>query len=152
MTTTLPLPITAPFLQLEVYGEPRPKGSKSAVVIAGRARVIESKSANGRRMQESWKDAVRVAATEWRNANPGPVLTVPLAVTFAFWLPRPASAPKRVTLPAKKPDYDKLARLVGDVLKGIVYADDALIVDAHITKRFAAGRPPGCTITVEVLA
>lgn len=36
----------------------------------------------------------------------------------------------------KKPDIDNLAKAVTDALKGIVYADDCQIVEAHIWKQY----------------
>ncbi len=42
----------------------------------------------------------------------------PLHVQIAFYLPRPKTLPKRVVLPTKKPDVDKLARFAVDALIG----------------------------------
>lgn len=144
---------------LEVIGQPRPKGSKSGVAIGRNGRpvpgarvvLIESTSAEGRRMQAQWVADVRAQARAWRDQHPGEPLDVPIAVTLTFYLERPRSAPRRVLWPAKRPDWDKLARLVCDALTGVVYRDDALICRATVEKVFAADRPAGCSITVEVL-
>jgi Holliday junction resolvase RusA-like endonuclease len=40
--------------------------------------------------------------------------------------------------PLKKPDWDNVAKSVADAINGIVYVDDCQIVDAHITKVYAA--------------
>ena len=40
--------------------------------------------------------------------------------------------------PLKKPDWDNVAKSVADAMNGIVYVDDCQIVDAHITKVYAA--------------
>jgi Holliday junction resolvase RusA-like endonuclease len=133
---------------LEVVGEPRPKGSKTAIVVGGRARVIESKSANGRARQQTWKDAVARAACDWREQHPGEPLDEPLAVSILFRLPRPKSAARRITQPAKKPDLDKLCRTVLDELRNIVYRDDALVVTLFLAKSFAVNEPPGARITI----
>lgn len=75
----------------------------------------------------------------------GEWFTGPVIVAITFALPRPQSAPKRVTHPTKKPDLDKLARLVCDGLTGILFADDAQIVDLRCRKVFADGAP-GCDV------
>jgi crossover junction endodeoxyribonuclease RusA len=74
-------------------------------------------------------------------------------VTLAFYLPRPQSLPKRVTAHVKAPDLDKLTRAVFDALTGVVFHDDAQVVDLVATKRYAcAGDPPRVDIRVEPAA
>jgi Holliday junction resolvase RusA-like endonuclease len=36
----------------------------------------------------------------------------------------------------KRPDLDNLAKAVKDALKGVIYADDSQIVEAHLFKRY----------------
>ncbi len=45
----------------------------------------------------------------------------------------------------KRPDIDNLAKAVKDALKGVVYADDCQIVEAHLYKQFG-----GPQIRIEV--
>lgn len=137
---------------LRVLGEPRPKGSKTAIVRNGRAHLVESKSTEGRRRQSQWADDIRRAAQDWRNRHPGELLDEALAVSIIFYLPRPKSTPRRVKFPTKKPDHDKLCRLVCDVLKGVIYRDDSLIVRSAVEKQFADERTPGCLIMIERLS
>jgi len=40
--------------------------------------------------------------------------------------------------PLKKPDWDNVAKSVADAMNGIVYVDDCQVVDAHVTKVYAA--------------
>ena len=40
--------------------------------------------------------------------------------------------------PTKKPDWDNVAKSICDAINGIVYMDDTQIVDAHVTKVYAA--------------
>lgn len=135
-------------LTFTVYGIPAPQGSK---VSYGR-RVVD---ANADRLRP-WREAVKYAvldAREMRLPLEGPVV-----VTATFYLPRPASAPKRIVWPAKKPDLDKLLRACLDgMTDGGAFGDDAQVVRAVAEKRFAAdGRPgqldiPGMRVTVEVI-
>lgn len=79
----------------------------------------------------------------------------PAALRMVFTLPKPKSAPKRTRiLPAKRPDWDKLARSTGDALTDAgVYRDDAQVIDASVRKVFPGEDPealhvPGAVITV----
>jgi Holliday junction resolvase RusA-like endonuclease len=85
----------------------------------------------------------------------------PLAVTFVFVRKRNPSHLTtgrhagivkdwaRALWPIKRPDVLKHARAVEDALTGVVYGDDAQIVDEHILKPFAdmAGLPPNTSGT-----
>jgi crossover junction endodeoxyribonuclease RusA len=136
-------------LRIDVVGLPAPKGSKKAFVVKGRAIVTDVSNKSSRDRLNPWKLAV-TAAVQRALAEIGnpPPLDVPLDVHLLFWLPRPESTPKRVTLPAKKPDCDKLARAALDLCSKVVWTDDARIVNLHVCKRFAIGRPPGMTMNV----
>ena len=86
--------------------------------------------------------------------------TAPVVVTIGFYFARPrghygtgrnastvrAAAPARMTT---MPDVDKLARCALDALTGIVFRDDAQIVDLHAVKRY--GEPERAEIMVREL-
>jgi Holliday junction resolvase RusA-like endonuclease len=135
----------------DVCGVPVPKGSKTAFVVNGRAIVTDVSNKGAKKhLSVAWREAVASSAREWlrEHGSPAP-LDGPLFVTLDFRLERPATAPKRVLLPAKKPDLDKLVRHVLDALSGLIYTDDARIVTLRASKTFAAGMPPGVTVMVE---
>ena len=127
-------------VEFSVYGLPAPKGSHKAFVNRKTGRVIVAPDSA---RQRGWEKDVAYAA---RNAmGVRPPFTTPVVVRFEFMLPRPkrhygkgdvlrADAPSR---PGIRPDWDKLARAVGDALSGIVYADDALVVEALVTKHYS---------------
>jgi Holliday junction resolvase RusA-like endonuclease len=74
----------------------------------------------------------------------------PVVLTVTFHLPRPQSLPKRQVHHTKKPDLDKLVRNTKDALKGVLYGDDAQVVDLHARKTYAAIAAAPCAhITVE---
>lgn len=137
--------------RITVVGLPAPQGSKSAFrnQHTGRMAVVESNP----KKHKAWRDAVAAAASDWvwENHEPPP-LDGPLRLRAIFYLPRPASYPKWRWLPDKKPDLSKLIRSTEDALSGIIYVDDARIVDEAIGKRYAIDRPPGAVIVVESLA
>lgn len=70
-----------------------------------------------------------------------------LIMTTQFFMPRPkghfkkdgslSALGKRTPRPLVKPDALKLMRSTEDALTGVVYADDALITDHFIHKRYA---------------
>jgi Holliday junction resolvase RusA-like endonuclease len=130
-------------VSFDVYGTPTPQGSK---VAYGR-RVVD---ANAERLKP-WRESVKQAAlTACEGRLP---LEGPLDVAVTFYLPRPASAPKRVIWPAKKPDVDKLLRAAMDgMTDGGVWGDDAQVVRVVATKRFAGDgtglQIPGMSVSV----
>lgn len=122
-------------LELTVYGVPVPKGSMKAFVPRGWTRPIVT---HDNAKTRPWQEAIVCAARDAMGARP-PVKE-PVALTLRFYLPRPASAPRRVTVPAKKPDLDKLVRCVADGLtRAGVYRDDGQVVETSATKHFAGG-------------
>lgn len=60
----------------------------------------------------------------------------PLYVACDFFLTRPGKAKKR-RYPHVKPDLDNYAKAVLDALNGVIWADDAQIVDLRLCKRYA---------------
>lgn len=123
-----------------VRGTPAPQGSKRHV---GGGRMIEMSKAVG-----PWREAVR-AETQRAMLGMAPTHR-PVSVFVNFYLPRPKSTPKSVTLPAKRPDLDKLARAVLDgVTQGGAWLDDSQVVRLQCQKNFAGQEnPPGCTIDI----
>lgn len=138
-------------LSFTVHGQPATAGSKRGFYNAKARRVIiTDDSAKSR----PWKAQVADKAAEAMAGED--LLQGPLAAAFAFYVPRPkghfgakgvrASAPP---FPAVKPDVLKLARAVEDALTGIVWRDDAQIVQETIAKRY--GEPARCEITVTAM-
>lgn len=138
-------------MELRVDGLPIPQGSKSAFPFKrgdGTIGVAVTEGKKGPSLKE-WRGAIAAAARVWIAMNDHPLpLDEPVLIEATFYLPRPASAPKRVAKPAKKPDWDKLSRAAGDALKGLAYTDDSRITTALIKKRFAIDRSPGIEITI----
>ncbi len=138
-------------ITLVVYGTALPQGSKSARVVSGRAILTEG-FGDGPRRRKAWREAVADAARAWQSTHSAPLLEGPLAFEAWFYLPRPASAAKRIFAPAKKPDASKLLRSVEDALTGIIWRDDAQVVDAHAHKRFADEGPPCAVLRIRTIA
>lgn len=65
-------------------------------------------------------------------------------INLLFVLPRPATRtwktkPMRREWMTSKPDLDNLAKAILDALTGVLYADDAQVVDLRLAKVIAAG-------------
>jgi Holliday junction resolvase RusA-like endonuclease len=119
-----------------VLGEPVPQGSSRAFYVPKLNRAVIT-NANPR--TRIWRSSVSDAARSARG-DALPLEGVGVEVLVEFYLPRPASAPKRVTVPAKKPDVDKLLRAILDgITDAGVWRDDAQVVRVVATKVFAAG-------------
>lgn len=124
-------------------GKPEPQGSKSH---DRHGNMFESAAG-----LHTWRKIVWAYARQAMRRNPPAHKDIPLVVEVRFVLYRPKNLPKtRPTPPAvKKPDGDKLARAIGDAMKGVVYTDDSQITDWVIRKRIAEpGEPTGAHITV----
>lgn len=137
--------MTPPF-SCFVRGLPQPKGSKRAIWSEKHQRALIFDQ-NAPKMR-TWERAIQwVVQNEWK----GPPLEGPVRLWLVFIFPLPKSAPKSRP-PAWKmtaPDLDKLFRLVGDALTGIIYRDDAQIAGMIVDKRY--GDEVGVGIAVEAL-
>lgn len=135
--------------EFEVIGLPAPQGSKSAVVIGGKARIIEGKTSGQRAKHKAWRDVV--ASTAHDLAPPVP-FSGPLEVLVEFRLPRPASRSKKHHgWHTVAPDKDKLLRATLDGLQvGGLVANDAMFAAGSWTAREVDGWT-GAVITIHAL-
>lgn len=142
-------------VRFAVYGSAAPAGSKRAFVNPRTGRAIVTDDAKG---SKPWKAEVRAAAGAAMTGRP--LLDGPLLVALNFYRPRPKThfntkgelnaAGRRASRPTTKPDVLKLARAVEDALTGIVYRDDAQIVDEHLFKHY--GEPARVEVIIEVVS
>jgi len=136
--------VNDPDLTFEVLGDPRPQGSKRAIMPkhGDKPIVIESAGEN----LKDWRRAMTDAAREARGE--AECIDAPVAVSLAFRLARPGSP--RWAWPGVPPDVDKLARAALDSLTAArVIRDDARVVQLHITKVYeSASSPPGLIVKV----
>ncbi len=119
-----------------VFGNPKPQGSKRAVIRGGKSRLIEASEA-----LPAWRDTMLLQFRSAMGEGFQPI-TEAVEVELQFSLPRPGTAPKtkRVHV-TKAPDLDKLCRAVLDSLVNAgVIIDDSYVVDLHLRKRYAV--PP----------
>jgi crossover junction endodeoxyribonuclease RusA len=121
-------------LEVFVAGNPAPKGSRAYKGHRnGRAVLAESS-----KYAKPWQNVIAaIVGAEW---GCRPQMIGPVVLHLDFVMRRPRATPKRAPTPwaIKRPDADKLTRLVFDALTTAgVYRDDSQVVDFRATKRIA---------------
>lgn len=124
---------------------PEPKRRPRVAFHGGKARAFTPP------VSRRAEDRVRMAVAEQLPEGWTP-LTCAIRLEVVAYVPMPAGIPKyrRATaLPTKRPDAPNFGALMADSLTGLVYADDSLIVDLLVHKRYAD--TPRWEIVVEVV-
>ena len=154
-----------PRLTVFVPGIPKPGGSKTAQLIRRKGGEIVTK--NGRPLitmrddakgNADWKRNVAYFAR--REYGDALLITGPMRVTIKFVMPRLAGhfgsgrnagvlKPNAPHFHTVKPDATKLMRSTEDAMTGVVWLDDARIVEQRVSKVY--GDKPGAEIVVEEL-
>lgn len=138
-----------------VYGTAQTAGSKRAFPFKKQDGSLGVRVSDDNPKGRSWKHTVAYSA---REVFRGELLSAPLAVTMRFYRPRPANHFGKRGLnktglnahsPATRPDVLKLARCAEDALTGIVFRDDAQIVEEHLFKHW--GEPSRLEIEIREL-
>lgn len=139
-------------VSFDVYGTPKPQGSKQAFNAAnGFARLKESGGAGF----AAWRNAVAEAAH--RQAELHGMLDGPLQLTVVFTFAMPGSVLKRDRLAGWRwkqtaPDTSKLVRALEDGLQAAgLIRDDARFADVHATKLEVIDGPIGAHIVIDTL-
>lgn len=128
-------------IRFVVPGKPVAKGRP-------RSRIVQPKGGKAfvahytPKKTESEEGAIRFFAQQAMGDLPP--LTGPLTIRMTAYVPIPTGWSKKKTadaisgmiVPTGKPDYDNYAKMQ-DGINGVVWVDDAQIVDAHIYKRYS---------------
>lgn len=92
--------------------------------------------------QRGYGEVIRFAALEaMHGAAPAEgalrlIVSVRLPIPASWSKKKQADAALGRERPAKKPDWDNAGKIVSDALNGIVYRDDAQIVEASVSKHY----------------
>lgn len=128
-------------IHFRVYGIPQTKGSMRAFIPPGARFPILT---NANKNNKAWELLVREEAGKHR---PPALLLGPIRLSLTFHMKKPKSLPKRKpALPIKKPDLSKMFRSVEDALTGVIYRDDAQIVQGYAEKIYSDA--PGVEVRV----
>ena len=140
-------------IRVVIPGVPVAQGRPRATVVGGHARVYSPKpAADWRgRAQVLMIDAADAAGAQEQGSAVGP--GIPLRVEVDAYWPQPTSTPKRdrgrVAWRPSRPDGDNILKAVQDAGNGVLWHDDAQIVEASVRKFVAAyGAPPRVEIRV----
>lgn len=140
-------------VHFRTLGTPAPQGSKRVM----RGRLIDANAATLRPYRAALA-ADAMDALEARCGDEATPTRMAVVVTAVFVLARPAGhwgsgrnaarlRPSAPAWPGVKPDVDKMARAVLDALTGVLWVDDAQVVDLHATKVYGAA--PHTVVTVQ---
>lgn len=127
-------------IYFSVAGEPEGKGRPRATTVNGRARMYTPAKT------KSYEDRIKLEAAvamQGQSLMSGPVR---VEVDMCFKVPGSWSNMKKhdaVELsrirPTKKPDVDNVLKAVCDAMNGVVYEDDAQVVEVRMSKYFVEG-------------
>lgn len=138
------------WLDIIVPGVPEPKGSFTRTKNGG---FMWGSGGKSHERLKEWAHRVKTYAQ--RSARVNGITEPsddPIAMDLTFYMPRPKSAPKSRYHALTRPDLDKLCRLVGDALIGVIYTEDSRIVQLSSRKVYAdAENPPGVSISVRTV-
>lgn len=121
-------------LIFEIHSVPRPQQQTRFRKVAFGIRAYDPSKLTKQQIQ--WQISPQAPKEPLRGA---------VAMDMTFYMPIPAGTNKiqralmlNGTLrPIKRPDFDNLAYVVTNALKGIVYRDDSQVVDCGIHKYFS---------------
>ena len=133
-------------IAFEIPGPPAGKGRPRAFRMGNSVRMhTPEKTA-------SYESLVKLAARmAMKSAAP---MAFPVALSLIVLHPIPKSWSKRrqeaalagTERPTTKPDADNVAKVVADACNGIVWVDDAQVVELHVSKRYSSA--PGVMVEV----
>ena len=125
-------------VMFEIEGKPFGKGRPR---FARRGKFVSTYTdAKTKSYETTIRDAAKAAMG---SSEP---LETAVSVSIYIRCPIPASYSNKRKLacldqderPTKKPDWDNCAKSICDGMNGIIFKDDAQIVDAHVTKVYAS--------------
>ena len=136
------------------YATPQPQGSMRGFVLPGKngqkARaILTSDNSKLKPYRSEVTRSAMLALSEAGVAEPFAGKHVPVSLVLDFYLDRPASIPKKRKEMVVRPDLSKLVRSTEDAMTGVLYADDAQVVELSVRKHY--GSPERVEVSVAVL-
>lgn len=122
------------------YCKPEPQGSaKGFPIMRGNGKMGVVITTDNKKLKPFRQAITQVALLALRDAKvTAPVAEkhVPVKLEINCHFAKPPSTPKKRWFPVVKPDADKLARAILDALTGVLFADDAQVVELVIGKYY----------------
>jgi Holliday junction resolvase RusA-like endonuclease len=101
---------------------------------------------------KGWQTLVAAAAShaiQRLDPTDRAMLAGAVALSIAFYFPRPLSLKRSIVANIRRPDIDKCVRAVQDALERVAYFDDAQIVNLVAAKRYARiGESPYVDVSI----
>ena len=131
-------------IEFRVFGIPQTKGSTKSFYVKNLNRVVTT---NDNPKNKNWALAVSQEAVRVR---PPTLWMGPISLVLRFHLKKPKSLKKNAHVwHTKKPDISKITRSIEDALTGIIWGDDAQIVESSQQKFYSDA--PGVEILITKL-
>ena len=142
-------------VRFTAFVTPTPQGSMKGFVLPGKwgAKPRAILTSDNKKLKPYRGEVTReamVALGKAGIAEPFAAKHVPVSMTLDFYIKKPDSVPKKRQHPSVKPDLSKLIRSTEDAMTGILYADDAQVVDIRSRKHYGTPeRVEVCVRTVD---
>ena len=134
-------------ISFTTFIEPQPQGSMKAFIPKGWNRAIIT--SDNKDLKSYRQEVSKAALAQRQELNFYEVMFVkhvPVVAVFKFYFAKPESVSKKRNAHVVRPDLSKLIRATEDALTGIIYADDAQIVDIRAKKEY--GLPERVEVTI----
>ena len=141
-------------VRFTAYVHPEPQGSTKGFVLRGKwgAKDRAILTSSNPKLKPYRGQVTREAVVALETASlPQPMAGkhVPVSMTLDFYFAKPPSVPKKRIKMAVKPDLSKLIRATEDAFIGLLYADDAQIVETIARKHY--GTPERVEVIVGIV-
>lgn len=141
-------------VKFTVFARPEPQGSTKGFLLRGKFGakdrvILTSANKKLKPYRQELTNTAMVSLNELGIQRPMADKHVPVSVVFDFYFEKPASIPKKRKHIAVKPDLDKICRSTLDSLTGILYKDDAQVVEISVRKHY--GLPERAEIQAEIV-
>ena len=140
-------------IRFTVVGQPATAGSKRGFPVRAKGgKIVGVRVTDDSKRSKPWQAVIADAGAEAMQGRP--LLRHALVVSFTFYRARPKGhmskrgglVPSAPRFLITRPDALKYARCAEDALTGVVWADDAIIVDEYLRKRY--GEPERLEVEV----
>jgi Holliday junction resolvase RusA-like endonuclease len=126
-------------IEITLHGiAPAPQGSGRAMLIGGKARFIATSSNGQGKRLRAYRQALNAEARRVIFGETYFQKHVPVSLDISFFFIKPPSCPKSRHWPVVMPDIDKALRSTNDALTGVLFHDDAQVVEVVARKIYAS--------------
>lgn len=134
-----------------VYCTPTPQGSKRGFVVPGKfGKKPRAVITEDNKKTKPYRQAITQTVMQELISTPWCGKESAVWLTLNFYLAKPPSVSKKRFCPTVKPDVDKLVRATLDALTGVLFVDDAQVVELNASKNY--GTPERVEIVCRTMA